>query len=342
MPYRRIVVGTDGSPTANVAVGASIRLARRCRAELLVVSATQGYGLTERALRDAWLEVAARTEKAKVQARFDLVDRAPGPALLETAEGSDADLIVLGNRGMGAATRVRLGSIPDVVAYAAPCDLLIVDTTRAEVGATSPPFRRLVAGTDGSPTASDAVRRAFDIAAIYGADVRLVFVGDPLVGAIRLEEAAAGAPEDVEVERVLEVGEPAERICDVADRDGADLVVVGNKGMSGLRRMLGSVPNAVAHIVPTNVLVVKTVDRTASDLTPGTGGVVDVDGRRLAVYVDADGTRTVLNPRCTHMGCTVGWNGTERTWDCPCHGSRYGVDGAVVHGPATKPLDPAS
>jgi nucleotide-binding universal stress UspA family protein len=341
MPYRTIVVGTDGSPTADVAVGAAIRLARRCRAELQVVSALQGYGLTERDLRETWLDIAKRADKAKVPARFDLVDRAPGPALLETAEAVDADLIVLGNRGMGKATRVRLGSIPDVVAYAAPCDLLIVDTTRAEVGASSPPFRRIVAGTDGSPTASDAVRRGFDLAAIYGADVRLVFVGDPLVGAIRLEEAATGAPDDVAVERLIESGDPAERICEVADRDGADLVVVGNKGMSGVRRLLGSVPNAVAHVVPTNVLVVKTVDRTAADLGPGRGGVVDVDGRRLAVFVDEGGARHVLNPRCTHMGCTVGWNGTDRTWDCPCHGSRFAIDGSVVHGPATKPLEPA-
>lgn len=341
MPYRRIVVGTDGSETADVAVGAALRLARRCRAELHVVSALQGYGLTEQGLRTTWLGIAGRAEKVKVPTRFDVVDRAPGAALLEAAEADEADLLVLGNRGMGAPTRVRLGSIPDVVAYAAPCDLFIVDTTRAEVGATAPPFRRVVAGTDGSPTASDAVRRAFDLAAVFGADVRLVFVGDPLVGKIRLEEAAAGAPEDVGVEGILESGDPAERICEVADREGADLVVVGNKGMSGVRRLLGSVPNAVAHLVPTNVLVVKTVDRTAADLAPGTGGVVDVDGRRLAVFVDDDGARHVLNPRCTHMGCTVGWNGTDRTWDCPCHGSRFDTDGSVRHGPATKPLESA-
>ena len=108
--------------------------------------------------------------------------------------------------------------------------------------------------------------------------------------------------------------------------------------MAGAKRLLGSVPNAIAHRAPCDVLIARTVGRSVDDLAPGTGGLVDMDGARVAAYRDEAGAVHALNPRCTHMGCTVDWNDTERTWDCPCHGSRYSVDGEVIEGPATKPL----
>ena len=117
------------------------------------------------------------------------------------------------------------------------------------------------------------------------------------------------------------------------------LVVVGNKGMSGVRRFLGSVPNKVAHEVPSDVLIVKTVDRSVDDLVAGHGGLVNVDGRQLAVYRDENGKTYELSSRCTHMGCTIDWNDSAKTWDCPCHGSRFGVDGSVVRGPAAEALE---
>ena len=90
---------------------------------------------------------------------------------------------------MGQATRFRLGSVPDWVAHDAPCDLLIVDTTgRAGPREPAPPYMRILAGTDGSGTATEAVRKAYTLASVYAGTVTLVHVGDPLVELIKLAE----------------------------------------------------------------------------------------------------------------------------------------------------------
>ena len=73
-------------------------------------------------------------------------------------------------------------------------------------------------------------------------------------------------------------------------------------------------------------------------LRPGEGAVLKVAGERMAVSRDEAGALSAVSCICTHMGCTVGWNGLEKTWDCPCHGSRFAADGAVLNGPAVKPL----
>ncbi|MEU1073012.1 MULTISPECIES: FAD-dependent oxidoreductase [unclassified Streptomyces] len=75
-----------------------------------------------------------------------------------------------------------------------------------------------------------------------------------------------------------------------------------------------------------------------SDIEPGNGAVVRVNGERCAVYRDDQGEAHAVSARCTHMGCLVAFNGAERTWECPCHGSRFDTDGKVIQGPATRPL----
>jgi glycine/D-amino acid oxidase-like deaminating enzyme/nitrite reductase/ring-hydroxylating ferredoxin subunit len=75
-----------------------------------------------------------------------------------------------------------------------------------------------------------------------------------------------------------------------------------------------------------------------ADLAPGTGAVVGGRGQQRAVYRDETGTLHVLSARCTHLGCIVHFDDAERAWACPCHGSRFGVDGSVLQGPANRPL----
>jgi glycine/D-amino acid oxidase-like deaminating enzyme/nitrite reductase/ring-hydroxylating ferredoxin subunit len=74
------------------------------------------------------------------------------------------------------------------------------------------------------------------------------------------------------------------------------------------------------------------------EIAPGHGAIARVGGERLAVYRDAGGALHAVTAICTHLGCHVKFNASEKTWDCPCHGSRFGVDGTVIDGPAVLSL----
>jgi len=96
--------------------------------------------------------------------------------------------------------------------------------------------------------------------------------------------------------------------------------------------------NAAYHFV---------ADRFAGDridsleqVAPGTGRLVTLKGKQRAVYRDASGHLHVLSPVCAHAGCIVQWNEAEKTWDCPCHGSRFTAEGSCFYGPAPSNLEP--
>ena len=145
-------------------------------------------------------------------------------------------------------------------------------------------FTRIVVGTDGSETAAQAVREAIDLARLSSAQLGIVSAYAP-VPKRRVHGEQAGAPADVQheigpredVNLVLDAaaaearkegievqthpveGDPAEAILTVAEQTKADLIVVGNKGMTGARRyLLGSVPNNVSHHAPCSVIIVRT------------------------------------------------------------------------------------
>jgi nucleotide-binding universal stress UspA family protein len=341
MGYRTILIGTDGSETAEIAVRKATALAKRFEAQLLIVC-VHGSGRVTKKLAPEILHDARQAARDQgVETATVMREGDPAEVLVDVAEVRGADLIVVGNLGMGRATRFRLGGVPDRVAHSSPADLLIVDTTKhpEREERSDETYRTILVGTDGSPTATEAARKGFELAEIVGASVTLVYVGDPVVGAIALEATTKGRPGEARVETRIVEGDAAEKIIDVARSEGLDLILVGNKGMAGPRRfLLGSVPNTVAHNAPTDVLIAKTVGRTVEDLKPGHGGVVSANGRRVAAYRDEDGNVITLSPRCTHMGCTVDWNDADKTWDCPCHGSRYRYDGEVIRGPAENAL----
>jgi nucleotide-binding universal stress UspA family protein len=141
-------------------------------------------------------------------------------------------------------------------------------------------FSNIVVGTDGSDTAAEAVALAVELAREGGAKLHLVVgvpssagvsvpagganVSDPSGGGQRRNAAAAmlenvaGGVKGLETEIHIGNGDPAEVIVRYADEVGADLIVVGSRGMRGTRRILGSVPNSVAHKAGCNVLIAKT------------------------------------------------------------------------------------
>lgn len=80
------------------------------------------------------------------------------------------------------------------------------------------------------------------------------------------------------------------------------------------------------------------VHEKASQILPGEGAIVKIEGERVAAYRDEAGVLHTLDPSCRHMGCIVSWNNAEKTWDCPCHGSRYNAKGEVIKSPAVSGL----
>lgn len=81
-------------------------------------------------------------------------------------------------------------------------------------------------------------------------------------------------------------------------------------------------------------------ERRVAALRPGEGTVVEIDGEKTAVYADPGGDLVAVSAVCTHLGCTVEFNAEDSTWDCPCHGSRFSANGAVIQGPAAVNLAP--
>jgi nucleotide-binding universal stress UspA family protein len=145
-------------------------------------------------------------------------------------------------------------------------------------------FNSMVVGTDGSETAREAVRQATELAKSVGATIHLVSAYEPVPEG-RLRDERAQVPDDlqwmvnpredvtvtleqageeikeqgIEIETHAREGDPADAILDVAEEQGADLIVVGNKGMTGAKRfLLGSVPNKVSHHAPCSVMIIRT------------------------------------------------------------------------------------
>ena len=93
----------------------------------------------------------------------------------------------------------------------------------------------------------------------------------------------------------------------------------GGQAVKGLTRRIFQVP-----------------ETQAEQIHPGHGGIVLLDGEKVGVYRDEDGTLYPVHIRCPHLGCQLEWDPDERSWDCPCHGSRFDRFGNLISGPAQE------
>ena len=336
MAYKRILFGTDGSASAQAAGGVAAALAKAGSAELIVACAFDRP-------TDADHTVDAAVEQAKAagvrRVTGEIRAGVPADALIDLADERDVGLVVVsGGRGK----KFGLGQVAHRLAGRSPRDVLLVKGSASLDGSEGPVYRGVVIATDGSSTADRAARKGFELADALGAPVTIVFVGHPKTGELISQDTITTYAYEVPTDVVLREGDPSTQILAAADEVNAGVIVIGNKGMTGAKGfLLGSIPQEIAERATVDVLIARTVTQVVSELERGEGGIIERGGEKLAVSVDDHGELHVMSARCTHLGCTVAWNPGELTFDCPCHGSRFGPTGEVVNGPAARPLPPA-
>jgi glycine/D-amino acid oxidase-like deaminating enzyme/nitrite reductase/ring-hydroxylating ferredoxin subunit len=103
----------------------------------------------------------------------------------------------------------------------------------------------------------------------------------------------------------------------------------------GLKNLIKDNADVAKHFIEGKFSM---VDKTPEDLANDQAAIVKINGNKAGCYRDLEGKLHIVDSTCTHMGCEVEWNSGERTWDCPCHGSRFAISGEVFEGPAVEPL----
>ena len=305
--FHKILVCSDGSTCALAAARAAVAFARRNGAEIIVLNVFHfpytgvgEMGVWAVAIDQVELDRCAREEKEAVKrsicasfAELDTPHRIiqeighPVEAILRVAEREEADLIVVGSRGLRGVKELFLGSVSSAVMHHARCPVLIVRGGHVPTGAAA--FQEIVLASDGSERAQKATQVAVDMAKKFATSLTVLNVSVDLSSlmlpgeeeAVKREEAIFNQSiPDLYASRVLglvrrKVGEvakeagvycsyvqkrghPYEVIVRFAEEHGSDLVVVGSRGLGGFEQMLvGSVSNYVAHHASCPVLIVR-------------------------------------------------------------------------------------
>ncbi len=298
--FARILVATDGSPSAEQAAVVAARIAKSFESDVTILSAIPSISAAAAPLEGEYYSKlinkaddnadraasvfkkagVAVSEKEVPQGRSSVVE-----TIVDYATKDKTSVIVMGTRGLGGFRRAVLGSVSSGVAAHAPCATLVV-RSRKERGDAGAVIRRVLVAIDGSPNAQRALETAVDLAKGMEAELRIAHVvyiptlfwsmGVPgsavptdkieedaeevarqlLAKAVKFsKDAGVLSPND---ELVTQLVSPAQGIVQLAERDEADVVVIGTRGNGGFRKLLlGSVANSVLHYAHCSVLVTR-------------------------------------------------------------------------------------
>lgn len=280
--YRKILTAIDGSLTSLHALEESFKLAQNEGSWITVVSVIPPYtgdldlvavGNIMASMRkpcdEALKKAQELADKHKVLVKTVCEEGEPYERIIDLAQAENCDLIVMGRRGLRRLERVLVGSVTARVIGYSPIDVLVIprDTT---VG-----FKKVLIATDGSRFSNAAEKKAIDFAKSYGGELGIISVVDvpsefyaespktvdelinkakSYVDAVKKDAELSG----VRAETVVKEGEAYRVITDTAKEIGADVIVMGSHGRTGLKRLLmGSVTEKVIGHTPCPVLVVK-------------------------------------------------------------------------------------
>lgn len=204
-------------------------------------------------------EALFKEEGIEVDARF-IEHGDPAETILRLIKDENYNLVVIGNRGETEAEAYSLGSVAEKVSRHAECPVLIVK------GKTK--ISKILVGVDGSENAENALEHAVELAKKYKANITLLNVEESILLKLRPKAAkeigesilsgAAAKVKGVKFNTQLEFGNPAETIIEVAEKGNYDIIVVGSRGLSKVKRFfLGSVSDDVSHHARGSVLIVK-------------------------------------------------------------------------------------
>jgi len=292
MSYRKILLATDLSPTADRAAQLARALARRDGAVLHVlhVNVLSAEHMQYRGLSgiEAYAEQVMEASRNHLEAFEDepgvevvravRTDQSPANAILDYAEAEEVDLIVVGSRGLSSIKRFLLGSVAIKVLHAATASVLVAGQERAASQEDGAPIRHIMASTDLSKRSIAGVQQAAALAKAYDASFSLVHVMvPPMVNPYDAEIVALQFDEDsgrqaltrfvqdlaleASPEQVVAIGQADREIAAAAEERHADLLVVSNSGTSAMGRfLLGSVADKVVRSAHCPVLVHRAAD----------------------------------------------------------------------------------
>jgi nucleotide-binding universal stress UspA family protein len=267
--YTAVMVGTHGSPTAQCAVHAAGAVSRALGVPVTVITgwyrdhvddltslATLGSDEAAGARSSAWATDVVVDAAASLRATGhpDVHTATPeggaAEVILQLADDHPGTLIVVGTVGLDRTADRLLGNIPHQLTHHAHSDVLLVARRDCDADVS---WNSIALATDGSPTAALATAHGLDLARALGARTTLLTVaGTEERGQAVLD--GSGVETD---DRRVAIGRDAADALIEAGRD-FDLIVLGNKGMSGPSRLLGSIANTVTHHLPTDMLLVNT------------------------------------------------------------------------------------